>query len=177
MAVIALDALPDFFTYRAYRVDPYLRAAVTLQGMGREAALAALTMAVRDEDRGDNLIVLCRMLFTARPGDEFRGPGIGVLKLFGETESSDWPLEPIELVRGVPFLIYDAPYRTVAGFPEPGSWYLRYCIAECDWSGFRFALKSEGEKAEALRDLLACRKWRTPLADHEVERLSAQIGS
>ena len=175
MPDVSLDVLPDFEEYRAYRVDPCIQSAVLLQGVGQETALETMTTLANEERQEHKVIILCRMLFTARRGGEFRRPSIGELGLFGGTKSADWPLEPIELVRGIPFLVYAAPYKLVAGFPEPGSWYLRYCIADCNWSGFRFVLKSEAEKAEALRELLACGKWRSPLVDHEVEWLSAQI--
>ncbi|AWM36053.1 hypothetical protein GobsT_61920 [Gemmata obscuriglobus] len=174
MAGVSLGALPDFEENRAYRVAPYLHAAVLLQTVGEQVALETLTALAEDEDQGHKVIILCRMLFTARRGGEFRRPAIGVLGLYGGTEGADWPLEPIACVRGVPFLVYPAPYKLLAGFPEPGSWYLRYCAASCAWSNVQFALKSDAEKAEALGELLACGKWRSPLADHEVEGLAAQ---
>src|SRR3954447_4235595 len=97
MAAISLADLPDFFEERASRCDPYIRAAVALQALGRKAACATLTALAADSG-GDRIIVLCRMLFAARPGGVFRRPLIGELKLFGETECGDWPTGPVELV-------------------------------------------------------------------------------
>lgn len=47
-----MDALPDFEENRAYRVDPYLHAAVLLQIVGEQVALETLTALAEDEDQG-----------------------------------------------------------------------------------------------------------------------------
>ena len=39
MSIVSLDDLPDFDEYHAYRCEPYIRAAMKLQAMEREAAL------------------------------------------------------------------------------------------------------------------------------------------
>jgi hypothetical protein len=175
MVNVSLADLPASFAYLAYRCDPYIRAAATLQAEGHKRACDSLSALAKDAEGGDKVIILCRMLFTPRAEREFRRPAIGDLKLFGETESTDWPLEPIELVDGVPFLVFDAPYRGLAGLAESGESYLRYCVSDCDWRPFRFVPKNSEAKEKALAKLLGCGRWRAPLEDHEVERLSGQI--
>src|SRR5262249_46829341 len=119
------------------------------------------------------VIVLCRMLFTARPGSEFRRPRLGVSSFgrFGfPGQTEDWLLEPIALVDGVPFLIVNG-YQ-VAGLQEPGPAYLHYCFAECDWSDYRFRPKSQADKAQALETI---RKRSGTLSGWEMDFLTDQI--
>jgi hypothetical protein len=172
----ALKDLPPFCPGRAqewggYKVDPYIRAAAALQGMGRQRAVDYLK-AWAKKGADERLIVLCRMLFTARPGAEFRRPGLGAAFFFSGTDSVDadyknWPLEPIDLVDGVPFLIVWG--YTVDGSPELPSEYLAYCIEKCDWSTYRFRAKSRAQKESALKKLLSLEKGKGKLA-HEFLR-------
>jgi hypothetical protein len=89
------------------------------------------------------------------------------------TTYSDWPLEPIELVDGIPFLVSQG--YILAGHAEHPLQYLSYCIQECDWSSFRFAPKSVGEKQRALQKLLSSPKWKRPLDDRNRAFFAAQI--
>ena len=171
----SLAELPSFFAHLAYRCDPYLRVAAMLQAEGRKTACDALTLLAKDSTHGHKVLILCRMLFSARQGEEFRPPALGILKFFGETDSDDWPLEPIELLDGVPFLVYDAPYRTLAGLEESGEAYLQYCLSHCAWNTYLFGPKRTADKDQALAKLLRCGKWRRPLGGDEVERLAGQI--
>lgn len=164
--------LPDIHTGH-YKVDPYIQAAVELQALGRSNALVRLHSMAQDEKLEKRVIVLCRMLFTRRPGGDFRRPMIGGAGFLGGTDYQDWPLEPIELVDGVPFLITRG--YEMAGFPEPDEWYLRYCETNCDWSGFRYTIKSKSQKRDALRKLLSSPKWKTPLDADETQFFAKQI--
>ncbi|MEQ1904781.1 MAG: M56 family metallopeptidase [Pirellulaceae bacterium] len=93
-------------------------------------------------------IALCKMLFEAKPGTEFRRPGLGKPHLVGTmTEMKDWPLEPITLVGDVPLLIVEG--YTLAGLREPSIDYLQYCLANCDWTKRSF---SEIEKGLAAAE-------------------------
>ena len=63
--------LPDFEKYRA---DPYLVAAMMLQKEGKEKAVVGLAnlAGMPDEKSGMSVILLCRMLFKAKPkGEDF----------------------------------------------------------------------------------------------------------
>lgn len=157
-----------------YKVDTYLKLATELQSLDRTNALARLHVIAKDFHHGTRAIILCRMLFAQRPGLDFRRPMLGGPSLLGGTDYSDWPLEPIELVDGVPFLITRGYF--LAGKAEPDEWYLNYCETNCDWSNFRFTLKTERQKQEALNKLLASPKWKKPLDVYERKFLTKQIG-
>jgi len=118
----------------------------------------------------DRVIVLCRMLFVRRPGSVFRPPWIGTPILLGGTDPSEWPLQPIELVDGVPFLI--SRMYMINGLPEPDELYLRYCKKNCDWSSFRYRIKTKKPEKEALKELLASPKWKRPLTEEEKKFLA-----
>jgi hypothetical protein len=58
--------------------DPYIRAAVRLQGMGRPAATKALDDLARQERRMERrVVILCRMLFVKKPGASSADPCSG----------------------------------------------------------------------------------------------------
>jgi hypothetical protein len=127
----------------------------------------------QDRNVETQVIILCRMLFTQRPGADFRRPMIGGASFFGGTDYADWPLEPIELVDGIPFLITRGYF--IAGLAERDEGYLRYCETNCDWSGFRYTTKNESQKRDALSKLLASPKWKTPLDTYGRQFFTEQI--
>jgi hypothetical protein len=157
-----------------YRVDTYLGAARSLQALGKEKASALLLeLAAKEEPPNFRTFCLCRMLFQAKPKHAFFRPPLGMaLGLPGDTTPSDWPLEPIEIVDGVPFFI-PCSYFGVGMF-EPGK-YVQYCVDECDWSSFRFAPKSKEEKRKALEKLLCAPKLKGKLDKGEQDMFAAQI--
>ena len=72
-AAIALKDLPRM-QWREYRVDPYIRAAAKLQGLGKDKAVEALSALARSTraslgDGDEEVMVLCRLLFVP-PGPE-----------------------------------------------------------------------------------------------------------
>jgi len=173
-----------------YKVDPYIRAAQRLQSMGQQAAtqqlielakLAAIsnTKSTANEQR---TAILCRMLFTARQASTFKRAGfLGGARFFGEeyvVEShsySKWPLEPIELVDGIPFLVaYTYGYEGIWD-PHGAESYVRYCTTNCNWSSFQYTAKSDAQKKQALTKLIASPKWLRPLEAWEQESLREQI--
>ncbi|NQU10392.1 hypothetical protein HQ590_06365 [bacterium] len=166
---VTLKALSDFhFGGGDYNVDPYIRAAVSLQALGKDEACAKLLA-----HGGDAVVVLCRMLFAAKTGGEFRRPMIGGATFLGGTGYSDWPLEPIECVDGVPFLVTTGYF--LAGFPEPPASYVTYCMTNCVWSSYQWRIPTAEEKRTALGKLLALQKWKRPLDWGERRFLSTQI--
>jgi len=157
-----------------YRSEEYITAAFRLQALDHKAAAQLLMFMARSSPSdGDAVFILCRMLFTNRPAAQFRRPMIGGGQFFGDTDYADWPLEPIEIVDGVPFLI--SRRGLLAGFAEPNTSYLQYCLQECDRNNFRFTPKTAGQKAAALNKLLASPKWRRPLNESERKFLADQI--
>ena len=186
---------------RKYKVDHFIEAAAKFQALGKEKACALLldlsswTKAydrheaqflavgfkgialehatyislVHNEPHYQGIIILCRMLFMAKPNNEFRRARVGYSI---HPTTGDWPLDPIEMVEGVPFLIETG--RLLAGLPEPPGKYVDYCIKNCDWNTYQFKPKSEEEKQKALEKLLAMPKLQMiHAADREF--LAAQI--
>jgi|SRR5580658_5979929 hypothetical protein len=145
-----------------YKVDEYIRSAVALQSLDREAAIKRLHALAQDIESQGSVIILCRMLFTRRPGSGFRPPFIVKPMFLGETTDADWPLWPIALIDGIPFLVVvDNPDAIIGGLPESDEMYLRYCEADCDWSNTRYTPKTEQQKRGAMERLLASGKWKT----------------
>jgi hypothetical protein len=171
----SLVSVLDLDSSDTFRSEPYLRAAIRLQSLGREAATKAMAeLARRQRSPGSGATVLCRMLFAKKTGVEFRRPKFLAAVFLGGTDYADWPLEPIEVVDGVPFLIVHG-YRSLSGPGESGAQYLAYCIANCDWAGFRYAPKTAAEKEKALDKLIRSPKWKQPLDDDGRDFLSKQV--
>lgn len=179
---MTLAGLPGFGYHDRYAVDLYLKTASLLQALGPERGPARLLELARSIDRlggakwlddEGSMFVLCRMLFTARPGKEFRRPYIGGPTLFGRTTMADWPLEPIELVDGIPFLIVEG--YTLGGVPEASERYVRYCREGCRWADTQFRPRTPDEKQRALSRLLADKRWKRPLDSGERAFLEDQI--
>jgi hypothetical protein len=173
-----LALLPPFDNGLPYRLEQFVPAAMALQSMGRERGFAALlrvagTPETVDKSVYEKVAVLCRMLFTPRPGREFLRPSLGGPNFHGDTTYADWPLEPIEIVDGYPFWI-SRGYR-MGGAGGPISDYVRYCIAECDWSALRFRELSAPERRTALSRLLMSPKWKRSLDERERWFLSSQV--
>ena len=148
----------DLLEPQRYRVDPYIRAAVALQSLGRAIAISRLHEMARDPHSLLRVIVLCRMLFTRRHGSAsaFRAPYAGGPTFISGNENN-WQLWPIELVDGVPFMIV-AGY-ILGGMPEPDESYLHYCETNCDWTDLKYTPKTDQQKRSALEKLLSSDEW------------------
>jgi hypothetical protein len=156
-----------------YRVDPYIRAAAEIQAMPTSDATDRLLAMARADEGGYRTVLLCRMLFVAKANGTVRRPALGAAVFMGGTDYADWPLEPIEVVDGVPLLITKG--YSLAGLPESSERYVRYCLQECEWNPTRYSVKTVAEKRAALAKLIASPKWKRTLNTHEKELLSAQI--
>ncbi len=167
-----LASLPDLQQGK-YKVGPYITAAARLQDLGRDSACRILLQAAQTNRESKQIMVLCRMLFTQRLASEFRRPRIGAGRFLGGTDFHDWPLEPIELVDAVPFLITKG--YNLGGLAELSDDYLCYCMTDCDWNIVRFHEPAVEQKNDALAKLVSSSKWKRPLDSDEVGFLSAQI--
>lgn len=156
-----------------YKAEPYVRAAMKLQSMTKDKACEAMLKVADGREHDDQIILLCRMLFTPKARGEFRSPRVGAAHYLAETEDEQWPLSPIELVDGVPFLI-SMGYRG-SGIRERATSYLRYSIDNCNWNDYVFAPRSQQEQQRALGKLLASPKWKSPLDEPEKQFLESQI--
>ncbi len=125
----------------------YMRLAEELMALEETRRVEALRAMARARLEGQT-IVLCRMLFEAKTGKEFRRPSLGGPHFVGTgTEMKNWPLEPITLVGDVPLLIVEG--YSLAGLQEPATSYLEYCLTNCAWNKGRF---SDIEKSIAAAD-------------------------
>jgi hypothetical protein len=156
-----------------FQVDPYLKVAAELQGLGQDKACDVLLKFAKIEGYEDQVVILCRILFVRKENGKFRRPLIGRPVFFGDTDFNHWPLEPIELINDVPFVITRG-YILVGEAESPFD-YLDYCRANCEWNPTRFGPKSKEQKEQALTKVLASSKWKTPLRDSEKEFLRRQI--
>jgi hypothetical protein len=163
---------PDFYS-GSFQSETYIRLAAELQRLGRKAAELRLHEMARDEHSPGRAIILCRMLFKMRSGEQFRRPFVGAGLFLGGTGYSDWPLEPIELVDGVPFLITRG--YLLAGKPESDDEYLSYCETHTDWTDLQYVVPTKQHEQAALAKLVRSPKWKTPLSEEERQFLARQI--
>ena len=163
---------PEFIPER-FKSETYIRLAIELQALGREKAELRLHEIARNEYTLGRAIILSRMLFKKRPGEQFTRPSIGGALFMGGTDYSDWPLEPIELVDGVPFVISRGYF--IAGRPENDDEYIQYCETHADWSDLQYVVPTKQQEQAALARLVTSPKWKIPLTDKERELLSRQI--
>ena len=170
---VLLTNLPEFYDGRGYKVDPYIKAAIALQGVDPQTRAQALLDFAKDEKHGRNAIILCRMLFSQKPDREFRRARIGTPDFLGGTNYPDWPLEPIRLVFGVPFLVTRGYHPR--GVPEPAESYVRYCLTNCEWTALHFAPKTAKQKEDSLATLIASPRWHGVLTAPELAFLTDQI--
>jgi hypothetical protein len=145
-----------------YRADPYIQSAQSLQTMGKEKACKFLRKLAQKDPTyctwpyyHPRTLTLCRMLFKAKPESEFRRAMLGATTFVGTTNYDDWPLDPIEIVDGIPFLVVVDHYYVCSGCPEFMTMYLDYCQENCDWNDYQFKPRSKAEKEQALKKLLA----------------------
>ena len=169
VAYAAIGYDDDLLEPRHYRVDPYIRAAVALQSLDRAAAISRLHGMAKHRHSPLSAIILCRMLFRRRRDSDyaFRGPAIGVPAFIRGTED-DWPLWPIELIEGVPFMVVWG--YTIGGLPESDESYLHYCEANCDWTDVKYSLKTIQQKRYALGKLISSDKWKHTIAAERPKR-------
>ncbi len=158
-----------------YKADPYLKAAQSLQAMGKEKACVLLRkLAAQDKWPSQRTVTLCRMLFKAKRGDKFDRAEVGGPSFLpGGTDVDDWPLEPITIVDGVPFLV--ARGYGVGGLATPVTFYVVYCTAFCEWNDFKFKPKSREEMKKALDSLLMSPKLKGKLKDGDKDFFESQI--
>lgn len=107
---------------RDFKIAPYLSVAKSLQEEGSDKAILRLGSWADTGKHEDQVVILCRMLFEAKKGTDFRRPRIGGAAFLGGTDYPDWPLEPIDIYESVPILITSG--YMLGGFPEASSRYL-----------------------------------------------------
>jgi len=161
------------YNYQQYQAIPYLKTVIALQEIGEDQALDSLALYSDDSDYLYQIIVLCRMLYEQRTGNEFRRPMIGKAIFFGDTDYEDWLLEPITILDGIPFLITRG--YILGGLPESAASYLTYCSEQAKWRTDYYQLPTEDQLKEALNKILLSDKWNRELNEQEVQFFSEQI--
>jgi hypothetical protein len=159
--------------FRSYGASGYLDVANALQAQPRAIAIKQLEDWAKTGKYNDQIIILCRMLFEAKPHGEFRRPMLGGFMFYGNTSEKDWPLEPITIVDDVPLKIVSGYF--LAGQAESGSAYLAYCLKNTDWTNRRYQPSDEADIESALDKLLSSSIWKRPLNRDEVSNLTEQI--
>ena len=170
------EAMPSFQRndYGKYEVKPYVEAVIRLQSMGQQRSEQCMVKYARQNKwSGDQIYILCRMLYTKPIASDFKSPPLGLPSCIGGTNYKNWPLNPIEIVDGVPFLI-------ATGFSLYGAGgtpldYISYCMTNCEWNTFLYKSKSDEELKTALNKMLNSSKWNRPLREDEKQGLSLQI--
>ena len=134
-----------------YRVLPQLYAASFLQKLGEEKGGELLLEYAGTQKYDQEIIILCRMLYVPESGEEFRRPMIGAAHFLAGTDYVDWPLEPIEIVDGVPFLVVQG--YSLGGQPELAEMYLEYCFDNCKWNPINYSIPGKQELQDAFEVL------------------------
>ena len=135
-----------------FKASHYLTEAIRLQKLDETARVAALRELSRNSKRASDVYPLCRMLFEAKEGKEFRAPRLGAPGFVGTTNAADWPLEPITIHRGVPILVVTG--YALFGLPEPPQAYLDYCLGACRWTTERFSPVDEDSRRRILKEFI-----------------------
>ena len=159
--------------FSSFKSSEYIDIAVFLQSMSKEKSIETLKSWADSGHYEMEVIILCRMLFEAKDDKPFRRPNLGAPVFCGshEVESSAssqafarFSLEPICIADGVPFLVVKT--YIIGGAPqEKASNYLSYCIANTNWSTFKFKKKDAESLKKALENLI-----QTRFKDHELDK-------
>jgi hypothetical protein len=140
---------------------------------GKEFAVAELMrMAVLEEPDIPTVIALCRMLFVSKSAEPLRPPRLGEPCFLGDTTEECWPLQPIHLYQGVPFLVVKG--WSVAGLPELATSYLAYSVLSGIWNEHPFMLIEQQDVVALTQEFIQHGPWRRPLDASEQSFLLSQ---
>jgi len=163
-----IDLTTDQLTPDNYNPAKILATADKLIASGKEAAYSSLLkyaekpIAVHIENRDDYAAWLCLLVYDPKPDSGLPTP------LFGAPDFPDidhivlnridWPRFPLALNQGVPFLLVSG--YDIAGFPEPGSWFIKRCRANGIFHTNIYPIPSHAEAKKALNDLISSQEWK-----------------
>lgn len=167
------ENLPRFID--KFKSSAYLKAAEALQKLGKEEATKQLkTLATKNTFPNYPVFILCRMLFVPRKGGDFRRHIIGQPNYVGHANGSiTWPLAPIALVNGVPFMVEIGVFGT--GVPESPLHYLDYCLANCDWNPTQYQPHTKAELKSALKKLMGSPPLQGKMDAWDSKKLTDQL--
>ncbi|OWK45487.1 hypothetical protein [Fimbriiglobus ruber] len=156
------------------KIVPYIVCAAQCQKMGKEKACEQLAKIAKTVERDNGEIaILCRLLFTNKPKQRFRGPGLGEPVYYGGTKDGDWPSILFEFVDDVPLCVIHG--YNLQGHPESSADYLKYCLENCDWSERQFDGINQKDIEAAFTKLWISNKWKKQLTEYERKELRFQI--
>lgn len=161
------------WTVDNFRSDACLTVCSALQALPVDERIRRLEEFAASAEQELAVIVICRMLFQARDGGEFRGAFLGAGFGLGGTDNASWPLEPIVISHGVPFLVIRG--YVGGGSIETAYDYLRYCLSNCVWTETRYKREAPAVRLAALAELIRSTPWRKPLSVAEINILINQI--
>ena len=122
-----------------YNPAKILMAVNALQPLGKEKALAALQSYLDSfdpdepyDDRATNhIFVILRLLFEPfEHGERFPPPANFEWRVYGEELQPEWPLNPIEIVEGIPFKLFGGG-MDYSGVPEHPSSHIEFARKHC----------------------------------------------
>ena len=122
-----------------YNPASILIAVNALQPLGKEKALSALQSYLDalsqdepyDDDATNHIFVILRLLFEPyEHGKRFPVPGNFEWRVFREELQQDWPLNPVELVDGIPFKLFGGGMG-FSGQPEHPSSHIEFAKKHC----------------------------------------------
>jgi hypothetical protein len=160
---------------KAFKCDTFIKAAADLQALGEDGAIKFLSSLAPTRLELVTETILCNMLFEPPPRSNSRGPRFTAAKYMGETNEAQWPLEPIELVDGVPFLVVKAGSWTGGLSEDAAALTVQWFVDNWRWRAMKYVSKTQAEKESALTKLKASMKWVRPLADDEWRFLADQV--
>ncbi len=158
---------------RSYKCGHFIKVVLAGSKAGEDVSIASLRRFVKSGASDVDVVALCRLLYTGKDAKKLRRAAIGGTSFPGGTEYRDWPLEPIEIVEGVPFLISES--YLCMGVSETALEYLAYCRQEGIWAPRLSVEKSTAELERALATILHSKKWKTDLYEDETRFLKEQV--
>ncbi len=157
---------------KKFKSKPYHLAAIELQKLSEEKREATLKeLAKPRSGYQEQVFVLCRMLYVAKDGGSMRRAGLGLPTVIGSVDYRKLKNDPIKIVDGIPFLVVNG--YLLGGRPETAEKYLSYCISNCKWTDFRYAMGMAGEYERAAQKLID--EWPTELDDFAKKLILSQV--
>lgn len=156
-----------------YTCNSYLELANYIQTFDQTEAIEILKNFAKTGKYEDQIIILTKMLFQAKEDSVLRRPMIGAAGFAGNTDYEDWPLEPIEIINDIPFLITSG--YSLGGRPESSIMYLEYCIKNGEWTKNNYSVKNIKELKYGLKLLFTSKKWNTELTSYNIAFFEKQI--
>lgn len=159
--------------FSSFKSSEYIDVAVFLQSMPKEKAIETLKSWADSGHYEMEVIALCRMLFEAKGSKLFRRPNLGAPVFCGSHEAeisasspafAKFNIEPICIVDGVPFWVVKT-YIVGGAIQEKASNYLSYCVANTNWSTFKFKRVNVESLKKAFENLI-----QTHFKDHELDK-------